>query len=59
MTLKAEVDALSTAPLNRAVVVRTVAEQGERAAMLEVSAYGRLLLVAALPEVSARAGTGS
>ena len=58
VTLKAEVDALSTAPLNRAVVVRTVAEQGERAAMLEVSAYGRLLLVAALPEVTDRVAAG-
>ncbi|GAA1393285.1 proteasome ATPase [Luteococcus peritonei] len=58
VTLKAEVDALSRAPLNRALVVHTVAAEGEQAAMLEVSVFGRLVRVAALPEVVEAAGVG-
>ncbi|MEL4356833.1 MULTISPECIES: proteasome ATPase [unclassified Luteococcus] len=53
VTLKAEVDALAAPPLTRALVTarHPADDQAERPATLEVSAHGRILRVAALPEV--------
>lgn len=56
--LKQEVDALSKPPLNLALVVRIVEPAGEEPGMLEVSALGRLMRVAALPEVLTGAQVG-
>lgn len=60
VTLKAEVDALARPPLNRALViaVHEADEASERPATLEVSALGRIMRVACLPEVHESVSAG-
>ncbi|WP_420175002.1 proteasome ATPase [Luteococcus sp. OSA5] len=58
VTLKAEVDALSEPPLTRGLVVALHEAQEDFPATLEVAALGRLLRVAALPQVLAEAAPG-
>ncbi len=59
VTMKAEVDALSRPPLNRALVTGLVHPVDDRVAELEVSALGRLMRVSVLPDVFTAVSVGS